>query len=308
MARVDVHRGELPHSGSVCAVVVTYHPDLDALARLLESLQPQVRSVIAVDNGSDVDLARWSASRQRPLDAVIRLPENRGIAEAQNRGIDWAIAAGADYVLLMDQDSAPATDMVQRLLDCARVHEPVAAVGPFYQDPRQKRTSPFIEIKGLRLVRHFPDGVSVSTPVDYLIASGSLIPVPALRKVGGMREDLFIDYVDIEWGLRARHHGLQCHGVFDARMAHDLGDDPIDFLGKSVPVHSPLRHYYMMRNAILLYRDPRIPLNWKLVDGSRLVLKFVFYSIFTQRRLAHLRMMSLGLCHGLAGKGGRHGS
>jgi len=120
-----------------------------------------------------------------------------------------------------------------------------------------------------------------------------------------MREDLFIDYVDIEWGLRARHQGFQSYGVCSAYMRHSLGDHPINFFGKNIPLHSPLRHYYHFRNAVLLYREAWVPLNWKLVDGWRLCLKYVFYSLFAKPRMAHWRMMTLGLWHGLKGKTGK---
>ncbi|MCV5831057.1 hypothetical protein OFN28_30780, partial [Escherichia coli] len=48
--------------------------------------------------------------------------------------------------------------------------------------------------------------------VDHLIASGSLIPVDVFEKIGGMDDSLFIDYVDVEWSLRARYQGLRCYG------------------------------------------------------------------------------------------------
>lgn len=288
----------------VCAVVVTFQPDFGILGRMLDGLRPQVAEVIVVDNGSDADVCAWVAARQDADLRCLPLGCNTGVASAQNRGIDDAVARGASHVLLMDQDSLPAGDMVQRLLEVSLARPDAGAVGPFYQDPRQRDTSPFIEIRGWRVVRHFPSEGVTDTPVDYLIASGSLISVEALRTVGPMRDDLFIDYVDIEWGLRARSRGLRNYGVFGARMAHDLGEAPIEFRGRSIPVHSPLRHYYIMRNALLLYRDPRVPAHWKWVDGSRLVLKFGFYSLFTARPLQHLRMMLRGLWDGLRGRGG----
>lgn len=56
---------------------------------------------------------------------------------------------------------------------------------------------------------------------------------------------------------------------------------------------------------VLLYKEPWVPLNWKLVDGWRLCLKYVFYSLFAKPRMAHWRMMTLGVWHGLAGKAGK---
>lgn len=293
------------HKSGITAVVVAYQPALEVLEQLLGALVPQVTFVVMVDNGSHSDLAAWNIERNAGTVELLRLGENQGIAAAQNIGIQWARDRGAGFVLLMDQDSVPAPDMVEKLLSALSEHPSPAAAGPRYMDARQDNPPPFIRVHGLRLERCACATEKSVVPVDYLIASGCLIPMSVLDKVGGMRDDLFIDYVDIEWGLRARHHGLQSYGVCPAHMQHSLGDHPIKFFGKSIPLHSPLRHYYHFRNAVLLYKEPWVPLNWKLVDGWRLCLKYIFYSLFAKPRLSHWRMMTLGVWHGLVGKVGK---
>jgi rhamnosyltransferase len=289
----------------IVAVVVAYQPALEVLAQLLDALVTQVASVVVVDNGSPIDLAAWTCERGTHAVEVLRLGENLGVAAAQNVGIQWARDRGAGFVLLMDQDSIPSASMVENLVAALAEQPSPAAVGPRYQDERQNNPPPFIRIQGLRLERCACSTEACVTPVDYLISSGCLIPMPVLDKVGGMRKDLFVDYVDIEWGLRARYHGFQSYGVCSAHMQHHLGEIPIAFFGKNIPLHSPLRHYYHFRNAVLLYREAWVPLNWKLVDGWRLFLKYAFYSLFAKPRLSHLRMMTLGVLHGFKGKSGR---
>ena len=292
-------------SRRVVAVVVTYQPELEILEHLLDALNPQVESVVVVDNGSHTDLKAWNKECHTPATEVLLLKENRGIAAAHNVGIQWARNREARFVLLMDQDSIPAPDMVEKLVSVISEQTSPAAVGPRYLDERQDNLSPFIRIRGLALERCACDKEDSVVSVDYLISSGCLIPMSVLDKVGGMREDLFIDYVDIEWGLRARHHGFQSYGVCSAHMQHSLGDPPIKFFGKRFPSSSPLRHYYHFRNAVLLFNKPWVPLNWKLVTGSRLFIKYGFYSLFATPRVAHWRMMTLGLWHGLTGKSGK---
>lgn len=293
------------HRAGVVAVVVTYQPALEVLQQLLDALVPQVTSVVIVDNGSRSDLLAWDSELDTRDVELLRLGENRGIAAAQNVGIQWARNRGARFVLLMDQDSIPAPDMVEKLVSTISEQASPATAGPRYLDERQDNPPPFIRIRGLRLERCVCSTEESVVPVDYLIASGCLIPMSVLDKVGGMRDDFFIDYVDIEWGLRARHHGFQSYGVCSAHMQHSLGDHPIEFFGKNIPLHSPLRHYYHFRNAVLLYKESWVPLNWKLVDGWRLCLKYVFYSLFAKPRMAHLRMMTLGVWHGLVCKSGK---
>lgn len=290
----------------VVAVMVTYEPKLEVLTRALNALVPQVAAVVVIDNCSHSDLASWISESNTRAVELLHLPENRGIAVAQNIGIEWARNWGARFVLLMDQDSIPASDMVEQLISAATERASPSIVGPRYLDERQDNPPPFIRVRGLRLERCVCSTVESVVPVDYLISSGCLVPMPVLDEVGGMRDDFFIDYVDIEWGLRVRRHGFQSYGVCSARMRHFLGDQPIKFFNKSIPLHSPLRHYYHFRNAVLLYKEPWVALNWKLVDGWRLCLKYVFYSLFAKPRTAHWRMMTIGIWHGWIGRTGKY--
>ena len=289
----------------VIAVIVTYKPDLFVLDRLLNALAGQVDSVVIVDNGSSIE-KRLSPDSYLPLKVTaISLNENMGIALAQNKGIEFARRIQAGFVLLMDQDSMPEPGMVQALLSAA-LEKSAGAVGPRYVDSRHDNPPPFIRIRGLRLERlscSMPDDI---VPVDYLISSGCLIPMDVLDHVGGMREDFFIDFVDIEWGLRARKFGYQCYGVCNAGMSHSLGYDPIKMFGMKFPLHSPLRHYYHFRNAVLLTKERWTPGNWKLANGWRMCLKYFFYSLFARPRIEHCRMMTLGIWHGLLGKTGQY--
>lgn len=290
---------------NITAVIVTYNPEITQLQQLYSSLSGQVSHIVIVDNGSEINMKTIA------LDSTILTPEiilnnvNLGIAYAHNRGIEWARENGADYVLLMDQDSIPASDMVEKLLTVQEKHGSNVVVGPNYKDDKQNNPPPFIRIEGLSLKRCKQEKDRVEIEVDYLISSGSLIPMQVFDKVGMMKEELFIDYVDIEWGLRAKYNNIQSYGVFNATMAHSLGEDPIEFMGRKIPLHSALRHYYLCRNAVALYKEKWIPLNWKIVDGWRLLLRYVFYTVFTKSKIRHFKMMTKGLKHGLLGKMGK---
>jgi len=297
----------------VVGVLVTYEPDLAKLDDLLSALRHQLAKVVVIDNGSNLDIEEGisAALRADSWCQVVRLHSNLGIAAAQNVGIDLAREAGADFVILFDQDSEPASDMVRTLLDAATTKlvmgVSVAAVGPRYTDERQDNPPPFIRIQGLSVERQACRSRNSVVEVDYLIASGSLIPMATLDAIGRMREDLFIDYVDIEWGLRAKEAGFHSFGVCGAMMRHDLGDEPFNLFGRKVPLHSPLRHYYHFRNAIRLYCEPGLPWNWKIADGWRLLLKYCAYTLFAKPRHEHWWMMTLGVVHGIMGRMGKYG-
>lgn len=297
-----------PHGNDahdVVAVVIVYFPDIATLKQLVQRVRAQVRQVCLVINQSEPDLReQLQAHGVPPEDFVsILMTRNMGVAAAQNAGIDYAREAGARHVLLLDQDSLPYDDMVAELTKALATHPNAAAAGPCYLDPRTNNPPPFLRHEGLRLRRiPYSDGAIVE--VDYLISSGCLIPLEALTRVGPMREDLFIDYIDIEWGLRAKSAGLKCYGVFTAGMYHSLGDHPITIFGRGISLHSSMRNYYLFRNATLLYKEKWIPLNWKLNDSWRLARRFFFYLFFGGEFFTRLRMMTLGIFHGLLGRSG----
>lgn len=299
-----------PHDPRIVAVTVTYNPYLPALEDLLKALSPQVVEIIVIDNGSSNKPAIMTTGARFANCRCFWLGSNTGIANAFNRGIIEARELAASHIALFDQDSLPEPEMIDKLYaattELSRRGIKVAGVGARFVDDRMGNPPPFIRIRNLRLYRHVCRQGSI-VPVDYLISSGCLISEHALCAVGMMDADLFIDYVDIEWGLRAKEKGYKSFGVCDATMKHALGSEPLALLGYKLPVRSPLRHYYMFRNAVWLYRQSWVPLMWKLVDGYRLMARYVVYSLFAKPRVQHMKMMSRGVWNGCRGKMGKYG-
>lgn len=294
----------------VFAVIVTYNPDMAVLQTLLDALLPQVGRAIIVDNGSSADLAPWFGQTRHGNLLLHKLGQNYGIAHAQNVGIEKLGVGPEGFILLSDQDSKPAMDMVFELrkaaLQLMAEGKKVAAVGPCFMDVRQNNPPPFTKVEGLSLKRQYPESPNSVVEVDHVIASGCLIPVPVFDSAGLMNSDLFIDYVDIEWCLRAKNLGFQSFGVFAAKMNHSLGDEHVNFMGRKVTLHSPLRHYYLIRNGFWLYKQKYILVNWKFVDGFRMLLRICFYTLFAKPRRRHFSMMMQGMFHGLKSRMGRY--
>lgn len=303
----DVILAPAVSSGSprIFAVVVTFRCELDRLVAQFERLLRQVDHIVWVDNGSGVDLQPWL--RQWPADRVhpLWLAQNHGIGYAQNRGIEWALEQGATHVLLMDHDSLPAPDMVGLLMDALRDRPDAAAVGPRYADPRrQSDRTPFFRMEGWSLRWLDCNDPARVWEVDHVIASGCLMPAPALRQVGLLQEDYFIDWVDVEWCLRARDRGFKIYGVCAATLEHRLGDQVAWVLGREVPLHAPWRHYYQSRNVVLMLRSTRANFPTKLHHAVQQLKRLVVFSVFVPGRGKYFKMWMKGLLHGVLGKRG----
>jgi rhamnosyltransferase len=293
---------------SVCAVAVTYRPDIEVLRGLLNAIAPQVGSVVVVDNtgGNDVRIDEIIDHASIHL-----LPQfsNVGLAQAQNVGIAWAREHGYSHVLLLDQDSTPDSTMVAALLEAlARLSatKQVAAVGPRFHDLHEHRDAPFVRIGFPWNRKYWCTHATETVECDFLISSGALIPLQVIDKVGALDASLFIDNVDLEWSFRARAQGYTLHGICAAHMSHRLGDSRRSLaLGMGrVVVHGPVRLYYMMRNRTRLYRMQHTPRVWIAQDLPRVFFKLFLFGVLIGPRQRNLACMLRGLTDGLRGREG----
>ena len=173
----------------------------------------------------------------------IRNCANLGVAKALNQGLLAAREAGFAYTLLLDQDSWIEKPSLERLL---AAQERLADA--FIVCPR---------------VLHEPDALPRRSAegdvnrVAVAISSGSLVDLARLDEVGLHDEELFIDYVDFEYCLRAGLKGYSIYRVEDAVLSHRLGDRrEARLLGlRRYPTHhSPERRYYKTRNMLYVRR------------------------------------------------------
>ena len=230
-----------------------------------------------------------------------------GLAAAFNSGIARARDLGATHVLLLDQDSVPAPDMVEHLLStwtCATESNDVAACGPVYRDDRIGGTAEFVRFRSFPPVRVKPQGQPARFDVDMLISSGSLIPMAVIEHIGAMDETLFIDHVDTDWCLRAAAAGYRLLAVRPARMDHRLGDRWVPFLGRRLPLHGPSRLYYIARNSVRLYTRPHAHLAWCLSDLRRLAVVLCLHVARSETPWRGAAAFARGLFAGALGRGG----
>ncbi len=293
----------------VAAIVVTYGATLSEVRSLIKAIQKQVTHIILVDNGSPLIKNLKSTPRLH----VIRLKKNYGLAYAQNIGIERAINLKIDYVLFLDQDSLPYSDMVAQLFKyftkATKLDLYPAAIGPVTIDRRIGIKSSFV-IRRFGMPSRYRKTDEIKDDilqVHFLISSGSLVSIDVLQKIGGLRSEYFIDHVDTEWCLRAQASGFSLLGGFDALMQHTLGDTIKRqwFLGwRSISWHQPYRDYYVYRNTLLTIRDVRLHLVWQCFLMSRLVKFFIYFMLMYPNRLERLKYIFLGLRDGLLNRRG----
>jgi rhamnosyltransferase len=291
-----------PSADNVVAVIVTLGPRQDVISHV-ETLAGQVRRVVVVDNGSGPDAAVVLESMAAMSSVeVIRNRANLGIARALNQGAQVAVDAGADWLLTLDQDAEPTDEIVsvaRRTFDAHSHPDRIAVIGSAsFETPQAgwlgagKPGQPWVE-------------------EFNVVTAGSFISMAVFAGIGGFREDLFVDYVDTEFCLRARAEGYRVLASTAPAMRHRIGQPTKRWIGRRAVYptnHSAFRRYYITRNRFFVWRrywrtEPRYVARDILASQKELV-KLV---LFEQDRHAKLRAMAAGLRDGLRSVSGKRG-
>lgn len=293
---------------SLATVTVTFNPDIRILETQLAQLPTDALRVV-VDNASE---AATRLEVERLCDSCgavfVGNADNCGLATGLNVGARKALDLAPDttYLLLLDQDTEPGPDGVQGLV---KAYERLLALGypPGCAGPRMVDASTglqhgFHRIKGWRWVREFPaDAQLEPVKLANLNGSGTLLPVSIYRQLGGFDDALFIDHVDTEWSFRVLAAGHALYGVPQVGFRHRMGEASVRFwlFGWRIwPSRSPLRHYYLYRNAIRLLKQQQVPLVWKIWAIAKLLITVVLLGIIGPNRKAQLTQICRGLRDG----------
>lgn len=297
----------------VAAIVVGFRPEMDIVDRLLSSLVDQVHILILVDNGGSQTYLSQDPIKKDKV-KYIDLGGNLGLGKALNVGFEYAVQNGADYVVTFDQDSNAAPDLIENLSKAmGRADEKFpncGAVSPVFFDRRDdvKQYFPFYTSEKGHIEAIFPssDGEEF-VKADVLITSGMMVKASVWKESVKYDESFFVDYTDTEWCFRARSLGYQIVGCLSVEMGHAPSDaPPARVFGLSFFRYSPLRRYYFFRNTTRLIKQNYVENYWKrrLIIG--LLLRYVVNVFIDNQKLKSLRMMSLGVYHGLVNKVGSY--
>lgn len=232
----------------VAAVITTYNCHT-SIERTILAIASQVAKVIIVDNGSDpetLEEIRGAIERNR-LHTCKLLPQGRnlGIGAAMNIGVRAALAAGAAYILTLDDDTEASPGAVAELLRSFKDHE-AEDVGIFWAQWVG-------EFNSTQCI-HGKEDTPLS--VDRIPSSGCMIRREVFETVGAFREDYFLDCTDYEYCARIISAGWRVFTCPAATVLHRPGDvTRRQFFGRTVLVsnYPAERLFLLSRNGFVLY-------------------------------------------------------
>lgn len=186
--------------------------------------------LMMVDNGS-TDGSVEAVRREFPAVEVVALPENRRFAGGNNEGMKRALAAGADAIMLINNDVEAGGGLFDHLLGVLERDPEAGAVGPLicFAEPRDViwyaggRCVPALGFAAHRGLRD-PDRAQYKNveSTGYLTGCCLLATREAWLKVGPLDERYFIYAEDADWSLRARDAGYKLLFVPRARLWHKV--------------------------------------------------------------------------------------
>jgi GT2 family glycosyltransferase len=258
---------------SVAAIVVNWNlPDLTlaCIAALRASLYPRLQ-IVLVDNGSTSGCLA-TLRRAAPDCTLLALPYNRGFAAAANAGIRHALAADADYILLVNNDAVAAPDMLALLVAEAQSDARAGIVAPLilYQDAPARiwrlgdRERAWLPIpRALWRDARVDAAPTQPLDVDYVTGCGMLVRRELIEQLGGFDERFTMYYEDADLCRRARQAGYRIRVVPVARLWHKVS--------QSARIDRPATALLWMRSRVLFYRSKATGLRRAVTEGFVLV-------------------------------------
>ena len=222
---------------------------LDCLASLEASEYPAM-SVILVDNYSAEDPSARVAGRF-PRVHIARQRRNLGYSGGNNAGIELALEAGAHYVLLLNNDTIVARDMIERLVEIGERYLDAGFITPkilvhdsdrIYWDGGTIDWSRGDTPHDSSSLASVDDGVRESA---WSNGCSVLIRAETIREIGLMDDTFFLYYEDVDWSVRGSKAGWRHLVALDAICWHKVSRSFGEVL-------SPLSRYYSARNRYRL--------------------------------------------------------
>ena len=221
----------------VCCQQLSYEPDDLKIGSTLVS---------ATDDAS-------SGKSAKRLLVLIKLFKNTGFCLGNNIGMKQAAADGADFLLLLNNDTTVTSNFLKPMVEAAEQEENIGLVGGiicYAEDPDMIWFAGGSFDKYLETAREHNgesySGISFDRVFDTEWISGcmTMIPREIYDLLGGYYEEFFIWSEEWDYSLRVKNAGYRLVIASGSRVFHKVG--------RSLGVMKPLSYYYGTRNRLML--------------------------------------------------------
>ena len=295
-------------------VYITCYQDEKSANICIQAIKSQSIKVTAIFIVDNSNIPLLISDNINNLISIKHYPNNVGIAQGLLEALEWSINKKYDFLWTFDQDSIPTVTCLETLLFnyyqlSQKDHYKVGIIAPTASDIKTGEV-----VEGATFFHDHFLGVKHNPTLDFYecdapITSGSLISLLAAQTIAPPSADLFIDGIDLDYGLRLKQKGFHNLIVTKAVMFHNFGSPlKVKFMNKRrfLQQYSALRHYYICRNHT--YLETRFSQGYYRFTSVLKRIKYLISSIFwivifdPENKYLKIWACLLGTYHGLQGK------
>lgn len=220
--------------------------------------------VVFVDNCS-TDGSTEKLRAEFPQHPFIQTGANLGFSGGCNAGIRYAIENGADYIMLLNNDTVVKEDFLEPLVQAFENNEDLGLVGGkayFYDDPNRIHMAG-AEMDWLRATyKRYGDNqidhgqFDRPREVGFVSAYFMLVKKEVFTDVTLLSEDYFGGVEECEFVVEAKKAGYKIHYIPNSVIWHKIG--------RSFTPGTPRGVYNCYRNKLIFMRKYMSPLKWQL--------------------------------------------
>ena len=288
----------------ICSIIVFYDFDLKNFEKNLKRQIYNFKNIIIVNNSPSININNLKSNKVK----ILNNKKNLGATGGLNKGIIKAKKLGFKMVALFDQDTFLPRNFSKKMLHYINKYKKfdnAAVFAPIYKNMVTKKWVGGFTLEFLMLKIKKPNKSLEYSCGDFVISSGSFIPIKIINNVGLLNNKLFMDYFDKEWCMRAKKKGYLILNLNKISIKHYIGNYSIKFLGINHFVISPIRNYFYFRNYAFLLKSKNLSLNWKFTDSIRNFFVFLFYLFLVRKnKKEHLYFILKGIFDGFKNKMG----
>jgi len=231
-------------------------------------------------------LSQLSSSRKL---VIVDNNENLGFAAGCNVGIRYALASGADYVWLLNNDTVVEKNSLSSLVNFLKSNDEYQGVTPqirLYDSPDKIwNCGGILRWYGARKYRYANQSSNLvpqagAETISFITGCASLLHTSIFRQIGFLTELFFFGEEDFELSLRLKKHKYKLACLYDAIIYHKVGETinslsekkgkglssiNIYYLNRFINMrrHWPFWIWNLWRFAYLLYIVPMLRLKYK---------------------------------------------
>lgn len=292
----------------LAAVIVTYNRK-ELLGNNIRMLLKQTLAfdrVFIVDNcstdGTYDYLVQQGWMNREPF-VYVKTASNIGGAGGFYTGTKAAYEAGADWIVLMDDDGAAADEHTFEIL--------FDAAQKLYVRNRKLFVNALVqqgELLSFKIDHMYSVSEALAAAKDGILEgaanpfNGTLISRELVETIGYPNLDFFIKGDEVDYKQRAMEAGAIVATVVDARYSHPRPDTyERTVLGKRVPffVEAPWKEYYAARNFTYMYKKKG---QYKAIAFELIFVKLLAIASMKCRKRVTVNMLFKGVCDGWKGK------